>query len=95
MAGEAVAAGTEWTPSADEFLGSIKVLLRGQDLEAVSLGDLRYSLARHLGVRKSGGHSDSSEGRSGGIRKACGSKKRAFSLEWLAIVPGAQARGDL
>ena len=92
---EAVAAGTEWTPSADELLGGIKVLLRGQDLEAVSLGELRYSLALHLGVRKSGGHSDSSEGRSGGIRKACGSKKRAFSLEWLAIVPGAQARGDL
>ena len=89
MAGEAVASGTEWTPSADELLGGIKVLLRGQVLEAVSLGDLRYSLARHLGVRKSGGHSDSSGRHTGSIRRAFESKKRAFSLEERGIVPGA------
>ena len=95
IAGEAVAAATEWTPSTDEFLGSIKVLLRGQDLEAVSLGDLRYSLARHLGAWKNGGNSDSSGRHSGSIQRAFESKKRAFSLEGRASVPGTQTRRDL
>ena len=92
---EAVAAGTEWTPSADELLGGIKVLLRGQDLEAVSLGDLRYSLARHLGAWKNGGNSVSSGRHSGSIQRAFESKKMAFSLEGRAGVPGTQTRRDL